>query len=117
MKSTLDADLASSLMTGLDGSGKTAGIAIGVRAGQAILQLRQSDGSGATPPAFVPGNAPGDYQLASPGFTQPVFTGWPAVTPFVLQRADQFRPGPPPSRATSTRTRSQKSSRSVRTTA
>jgi hypothetical protein len=67
MKSTLDADLASSLMTVRNGSGKTAGMAIGVRAGQSILQLRQDDGS-----------------------------GWPTVTPFVLQRADQFRPGPPP---------------------
>jgi PAP2 superfamily len=96
MKSTLDADLANSLMTVRNGSGKTAGTVIGARAGQSILQLRQDDGSAATPPAFVRGTAPGDYQPTPPGLTQPVFTGWPAVTPFALQRADQFRPGPPP---------------------
>jgi hypothetical protein len=96
MKSTLEADLASSLMTVRNGSGKAAGVAIGARAGRSILRLREKDGSAATPPTFSPGTAPGDYQLTPPGFAQPVFAGWPAVAPFVLKRADQFRPGPPP---------------------
>jgi hypothetical protein len=96
LKPALDADLASSLRTIRDGQRKSAGVAVGVRAGQAILRLRQNDGSGATPPPFVPGTAPGDYQLTPPSFAQPVFTQWPAVTPFVLTRAEQFRPGPPP---------------------
>jgi hypothetical protein len=49
-----------------------------------------------TPPAFVPGSAPGDYQLTPPAFAQPQLTNWAAVKPFALARADQFRPGPPP---------------------
>jgi PAP2 superfamily len=96
LTSALDADLASSLNTVRSDPGKTAGIEIGVRAGQAILRLRQNDGSAATPPPFVPGTAPGDYRLTPPGFGAPVFTQWPDVTPFVLESANQFRPGPPP---------------------
>jgi hypothetical protein len=96
MQSSLDADLASSLMMVRNGAGKTAGIAIGARAARAILQLRADDGATAVPPTFVPGNAAGDYQLTPPAFAQPVFTHWPAVVPFVLRRSGQFRPGPPP---------------------
>lgn len=35
-------------------------------------------------------------QLTPPAFTQPVFTQWPLVRPFVLRTASQFRPAPPP---------------------
>src|SRR5207237_3663803 len=49
-----------------------------------------------TPPPFVPGTAPGDYQLTPPNFAAAVFTSWGQVTPFVLDRGDQFRPAPPP---------------------
>jgi hypothetical protein len=44
----------------------------------------------------VPGNQPGNYQLTPPKFAAPVFTNWANVTPFVLNNAAQFRPGPPP---------------------
>jgi hypothetical protein len=76
-------------------------VAEGVRVGQAVaarmLALRQDDGSSATPPLFVFGNNPGDYQSTPPNFPkQPQFTHWSHVTPFALRRADQFRPGPPP---------------------
>src|SRR5260221_250690 len=36
------------------------------------------------------------YQLTPPKFVAPVFTNWGNVTPFVLNNAAQFRPGPPP---------------------
>jgi hypothetical protein len=71
-------------------------VAIGVRAGRSLLALRKSDGSSVTPPAFIPGYAPGEYQLTPPAFAQPQLTNWAAVKPFALVRADQFRPGPPP---------------------
>jgi hypothetical protein len=96
MKPALDADLADSLKTVRIGSGRTAGVAIGVRAGRAILRLRLNDGASGTPPVFAAGTAPGAYRLTPPSFTQPAFTQWPAVTPFVLAPASQFRPGPPP---------------------
>src|SRR5260370_21606061 len=48
-------------------------------------------------PAYVFGNAPGDYQSTPPNFPpQPQFTHWSHVTPFTLEHANQFRPGPPP---------------------
>jgi hypothetical protein len=75
---------------------KRRGIAIGERAAAAVLSARADDGSGATPPVYVPGSNPGDYQLTPPAFAPAVFTHWSQVTPFVLRRADQFRPGPPP---------------------
>jgi hypothetical protein len=72
------------------------GIAVGVRAAQEILAVRANDGSGVTPPVFTPQPGPGEYQLTPPAFAQPVFTHWAGVQPFVLRRADQFRPAPPP---------------------
>jgi hypothetical protein len=96
MQQALDAQLVNSLASLPSGPGKTAGIAIGVRAGGSILRLRQSDGSSAPLQPFVAGSAPGDYQLTPPTFAQPQFSQWSAVTPFALERADQFRPVPPP---------------------
>ncbi len=59
------------------------------------LATRVNDGSNVTPPAIPAGTQPGQYRPAPPAFTQPVFTQWPNVTPFVLQSADQFRPATP----------------------
>jgi hypothetical protein len=59
--------------------------------------MEQDDGSAAAPIPFVFGNAPGDYQSTPPNFPkQPAFTHWSRVTPFALESAKQFRPGPPP---------------------
>ncbi len=44
----------------------------------------------------MPGSQPGNYLLTPPDFAAPVFTNWGNVTPFVLNNAAQFRPGPPP---------------------
>jgi len=61
------------------------------------LAQRSNDGSNAQPIPFVFGRAPGDYQSTPPNFPpQPQFTHWSHVTPFALDRANQFRPGPPP---------------------
>jgi hypothetical protein len=45
---------------------------------------------------------PGKYRPTPPNFPAPAFTNWGAVTPFVLDRADQFRPGPPPALTSAT---------------
>ncbi|WP_233224052.1 hypothetical protein [Amycolatopsis sp. CA-128772] len=72
----------------------------GVRAGRLVarllLGLRAGDGSAAAPPALPPGTAPGQYRPTPPAFAPAAFTHWAAVTPFVLGRAGQFRPGPYP---------------------
>ena len=95
----LDAQLQQSLVSIPEGPDKTEGIAIGQTVADQILALRANDGSDASPIPFVFTNppAPGAYQSTPPNFPkQPQFTHWSHVTPFALQRADQFRPGPPP---------------------
>ena len=93
----LDAQLQQSLAQIPDGTHKADGIILGQIAADGILALRSNDGSNAPPIPYVFGSAPGDYQSTPPNFPQqPQFTHWSHVTPFALERADQFRPGPPP---------------------
>jgi membrane-associated phospholipid phosphatase len=97
-QATLDQQFDQSLAQIPDSADKTAGMDVGKAVALATLALRADDGSAATPIPFVFGNAPGDYQSTPPNFPkQPVFTHWSGVTPFALERAKQFRPGPPPS--------------------
>src|SRR3984893_1713286 len=95
-QSTLDAELQQDLAQIPDGQNKADGIAVGQNVAAQILSSRSNDGSGVTPPPFIPGNQPGGYQLTPPNFAAADFTQWPQVTPFGLARADEFRPGPPP---------------------
>jgi hypothetical protein len=69
---------------------------VGQAVASQLLAARSADGANVTPPPYVPGNQPGDYQLTPPNFAPADFTQWPQVTPFALERADEFRPGPPP---------------------
>jgi hypothetical protein len=92
----LDDQLQQSLASIPDGGEKTEGITIGKTVADQVLALRSNDGSAAPAVPFVFGNAPGDYQSTPPNFPkQPQLTQWSHVTPFALERANQFRPGPP----------------------
>src|SRR5258707_776189 len=95
-KAAADQQLASELAAIPNGVGKQQGSQVGQAVAARLLAIRATDGSTATPPPFVPGNQPGNYQLTPPKFAAPVFTNWSNVTPFVLNNAAQFRPGPPP---------------------
>ena len=96
-QTTLDQQYDQSLAQIPDGTDKTTGIDVGRAVALATLTLRSDDGSTATPIPFIFGNAPGNYQSTPPNFpAQPVFTHWSRVTPFALERARQFRLGPPP---------------------
>src|SRR6202165_5461251 len=96
-QTALDQQYDQSLAQVPDGADKSAGIDVGRAVALAILALRSDDGSDAAPIPFVFGNAPGDYQSTPPNFPkQPAFTHWSRVTPFALESAKQFRPGPPP---------------------
>jgi hypothetical protein len=96
-KATLDAQLQQFLGQIPDGNDKVEGIRIGQTVADRILRVRSNDGSNANPIPYVFGTAPGDYQPTPPNFPpQPQFTHWSRVTPFALERASQFRPGPPP---------------------
>jgi hypothetical protein len=92
----LDIQLAAELGAIPDGTAKQNGTQVGQSVAAQLLAVRAGDGSAATPPAFVPGNQPGDYRPTPPAFAAPVFTGWANVTPFVLDSAAQFRPDGPP---------------------
>jgi hypothetical protein len=96
-KTTLDAELQQSLAQIPDGNDKLEGIRIGQTVANRILDLRSNDGANAQPIPYVFGTAPGEYQSTPPNFpVQPQFTHWSRVTPFALESASQFRPGPPP---------------------
>jgi hypothetical protein len=96
-QATLDAQLQQSLSQIPDGADKVEGITIGQAVAERILALRSNDGSANAPIPFVFTKTPGAYQSTPPNFPkQPQFTHWSHVTPFALERANQFRPGPPP---------------------
>jgi hypothetical protein len=95
-QSILDGDYAAELTKVPDGPAKDKGIRLGEQVASNLLAIRANDGSNATPPPFVAGTNPGDYRPTPPNFPTPVFTTWGQVTPFVLDRRDQFRPAPPP---------------------
>ena len=91
----LDAALALSLATIPDGPAKAQGLVIGNAVADAIHTLRLADGILTPGPLYVPGGAPGDYQLTPPNFMAPVNTGAGSQTPFAMTSASQFRPNGP----------------------
>jgi membrane-associated phospholipid phosphatase len=95
-KPALDQQLVRELNTIPNGIAKQEGAEVGHLAAGLTLAARADDGSSVTPPAFTPGTTPGAYRPTPPFVNGAAFTQWSAVTPFVLQRADQFRPPAPP---------------------
>lgn len=95
-QSSLDSELQQDLSQITDGHEKIDGIDAGRASASAILAARSNDGSELPQPPYVPGQAPGDYQLTPPNFAPADFTQWPQVTPFSLRSADEVRPAPPP---------------------
>jgi hypothetical protein len=80
-----------------DGAAKTQGIAVGRAAAAAILAARATDRSTAplVDQSFPQGTAPGQWRF-TPGRPFAFGPAWGHVTPFGLDHADQFLPGPPP---------------------
>jgi len=80
---------------------KEAGIDLGRRAAQSILEIRADDGSDHPEPRigvdYFPGEGPGVWQQ-DPVSLHPLALGarWAEVTPFVMASAAQFRLPPPP---------------------
>ena len=92
----LDHDYSAELAQVPDGPARDKGIHLGEQVADELLAIRANDGSNVPAPQFVPGTNPGDYRPTPPNFPAPVFTTWGQVTPFVLDRGDQFSPAPPP---------------------
>jgi PAP2 superfamily protein len=95
-QTAVDATYATELANVPDGPAKDQGVRLGNQVATDLLAIRANDGSSGTPPPFVAGTNPGDYRATPPNFPTPAFTTWGQVTPFVLDRGDQFRPAPPP---------------------
>src|SRR5258708_6611318 len=95
-QTTLDAELQQDLAQIPEGEDKRDGVTVGQTVAGQILAFRSADGANLTPPPFIPGHEPGDYQFTPPNFAPADFTQWPQVTPFALARADEFRPEAPP---------------------
>ena len=95
-----------SSMAGIpDGAEKAAGQAVGSAAAALIITTRMNDGRltpvATTSPFPRPGFAPGSWRLTPTAYAA-AQTPWVRnVTPFFLQRGDQFLPGPPPSLSSS----------------
>jgi len=91
-KVTLDSAYAAALTRIPDGAGKTEGIAVGEKVAALAISQRASDGS-AAPNTYRPVTSPGVYITT----TLPIGSQWGSVTPWLMERGSQFRPGPPPS--------------------
>ena len=91
----LDAALAESLAQVPEGTAKDRGVALGDEVAGQLVALRDNDGSSLgltyTPPSGLGFWQPDPRTGASP------FLSWASVTPWTVETADQFRPGPPPS--------------------
>src|SRR6267154_4211139 len=106
-QTTLDTELQQDLgqLADSDNERKAQGIVVGQAVASQLLAARAADGANVTPPTYVAGTQPGDYQLTPPNLAPADFTQWPKVTPFALAQADEFRPGPPPALTSGTYTK------------
>lgn len=91
-QATIDTAYHAALAKIVDGPAKTAGLTVGNKAAAAILTLRADDGA-TVPESYRPDTTPGLYVPT----VIPIVSQWPQRKPWVMARADQFRPGPPPS--------------------
>ena len=91
----LDAARDSDLAAIPDGPAKTAGIAVGMAAADAMIALRAADGSSPLTSIIPTSTMPGDYQLTT-GCAAGLFYNWQNVTPFGIANASDFLLNPPP---------------------
>jgi hypothetical protein len=98
----LGAALAASLAAIPDGDARQDGVLAGQAAAARTLAGREGDGldpASLNLPFTPPPEAPGVYRLP-PGADATQGAGWHLAQPFLLDRADRFRPGPPPALGT-----------------
>jgi hypothetical protein len=90
----IDADYATALAAIPAGREKDVGVAVGRLAAEAVIVAREGDGFGADIGFVMPAPAPGVWQL--PPGAVPIAPWLSRMRPFILDRPDAFRPGPPP---------------------
>ena len=99
-QAAIDADYQALLAGVPDGPAKASGIAVGEQAATAVLASCANDGS-AAPDMYRPHTTPGLYVPT----VIPAVPHWGKRKPWVMDRPDQFRPGPPPALTSDTWTR------------
>ena len=90
-RSSIDAAFQAALAAMPDDAVRTQQLAVGEQAAQRVLAERSTD-MPRTPDTYRPHTASGVYVPT----VIPAVTQWPQRKPWLLERADQFRPGPPP---------------------
>ncbi|GGM16723.1 MULTISPECIES: vanadium-dependent haloperoxidase [Micromonospora] len=96
---TLDAALQATLRRIPDGRAEERGIAAGQAQARSLLAQRTGDGldPASVNPAYpTPEPRPGIWQPTPPSFGTAQQAGNRLATPFLLDRVDRYRPGPPP---------------------
>jgi hypothetical protein len=74
-----------------------AGVALGDRQADAMLEARAHDGAEADAPPYLGDVTLGRWRPTPPGMLPGLLPQWPRVTPWTMTSAAQFRPhGPPP---------------------
>ncbi len=90
-KEKIEAAYAASLKGIAEGPALNQGIALGEQVAAAVVADRANDGTDA-PDTYRPSASPGVYVTTAP----PLFEQYARAKPWVIAKADQFRPGPPP---------------------
>jgi hypothetical protein len=93
-QAAIDADYQAALRSLPDSPAKSAGIAVGEQAADAVVASCASDGAVA-PNTYRPHTTAGVYVPTA----YPAVPHWGKRRPWVMTSGDQFRPGPPPSLA------------------
>ncbi len=91
----LVATMAQSLAAVPAGPSRDAGVAVGRKVAEGILNWRADDGSAASVP-YLPGTAPGQWRPTPPDDTIAWGPEWGQVTPFVFASPMAYLPPPPP---------------------
>lgn len=90
-QAAIDAAYQAALAAVPEGAAKSGGVAVGEKAAAAVLAMRADDGAAGVD-VYRPVTSAGVYvPTALPAAPQ-----WAQRKPWVMTRADQFRPGPPP---------------------
>lgn len=98
-RAELDQALATTLSRIPDGPAESNGVAAGRSEARGVLADREGDGLdnvSVSEPTTLPPPAPGVWRPTPPGFAPAQWASLPKARPFTMNRADQFRPGPPP---------------------
>ena len=90
-KSNIEAAYEAAVKKIADGPSKADGIAVGERAAAQVVARAANDGASG-PDNYQWQTTPGRYVPT----VVPAVTTWPRRTPWIMERASQFRPAPPP---------------------